>query len=84
MRTKRGQALLELACGMFTLALLIGLLTIFARYIVRSLEIQNHLRGANRGVSDKIELDAFAAESIFGSRNLHIKEPFSGSSRSIQ
>lgn len=83
MRTRRGQALLELAVGMFTLALVVSALAVFTRYIARSLEIENHLRGNGRGVADKIELDGFAAERVFGSRNLHIKEPFASTDRTI-
>ena len=48
-RTRRGQALMELAVGMFTLAFLVSALVVFAQYIVRSLEIENHLRGSPAG-----------------------------------
>ena len=48
MRTRRGQALMELAVGMFTLALLLSAIFVFVRYIARSLEIENHLRASWR------------------------------------
>lgn len=82
-RTRRGQALMELAVGMFTLAFLVSALVVFAQFIVRSLEIENHLRGNSHGVADKVELDGFAAERVFGTRNLHIKEPYGNVSRVI-
>jgi len=82
--TKRGQALMELAVGLFALAFLVSALVTFALYIVRSLEIQNHLRGNARGVSDKIELKGFAADQVFGVRNLHIREPFGNTDRTIR
>jgi len=83
-RTRRGQALFELAVGLFALAFLVSALVTFAHYIVRSLEIQNHLRGNARGVGDKIELEGFAADRVFGIRNLHIKEPFDTIDRTIR
>lgn len=82
-RQRRGQALMELAAGMFTIALLTSALVTFALYIVRGLEIQNHLRGQGHGVADKIELDSFAEENIFGVRNLHIREPLGNMDRII-
>ncbi len=72
---RRGQALMELAIGMFAIAILLSAIVTFALYIVRSLEIENHLRGHSRGVADKIELNDFAAEHVFGVRSLHISEP---------
>ena len=74
---------MELAAGLFALALLVSALAAFCLYIVRSLEIQNHLRGNGHGVADKIEMDDFAAESVFGTRVLHIREPVGNLNRSI-
>ena len=74
---------MELAVGMFTLAFLVSALVVFTHYIVRSLDIQNHLRGSSHGVADKIELEGFAADTVFGSRNLHIKEPYGNVNRAI-
>ena len=82
-RIRRGQALMELAVGLFALALLVSALVTFALYIVRSLEIENHLRGNAKGVSDKIEIDGFSETFLFGVRNLHIREPFGNINRSI-
>ena len=42
---RKGQALLELAVGMFTLTLLVSALVAFAIYIVGSLKAQNLNRG---------------------------------------
>lgn len=80
---RRGQAAIELAVGLFSLVLVVSALTYFVFYIVRSLEIENHLRGNQHGIADKIELDEFAAKSVFGRRNLHISEPFAGTDRTI-
>ena len=84
-RAKAGQALMELAVGMFTLALLLSALFAFTHYIARSLEIQNHLRSSGWATyADKIELDDFAAKKVFGSSVLHIMEPRGATDRTIQ
>ena len=79
-RMRRGQALTELAVGLLALVIVVLSLVVFAHYIVRSLEIENSLRGRPKGVADKIELEkvdvsGFASEKIFGTKVLHIKEP---------
>lgn len=57
MRTKRGQALMELAVGIFTLALVVSALCGFAVYIVKSLRVQNSLRSsAPQPSGEKVEL----------------------------
>lgn len=85
MRTRRGQALMELAVGMFTIAFLLSAAFVFVRYIARSLEIQNHLRSpGQRTYADGIELEDFAAEKVFGSRVLHISEPRGETDRTIR
>ena len=85
MRTRRGQALMELAVGMFTLALLLSAIFVFVRYIARSLEIENHLRSSGQATyADKIKLDDFAANRVFGSEVLHIMEPRGATDRTIR
>ena len=74
---------MELAIGLFTLALLVSALATFTLYIARSLEIENNLRGRSRGATDKIELDSFAAEKVFGVKVLHISEPLGSREREI-
>ena len=76
LRTARGQALMELAVGMFALALVVSALCGFSLYIVKSLRAQNSLRsGTGRSsVTDKVEFDAFAAEHVFGAKTLKIRE----------
>ena len=55
---------MELAVGMFTLALLTSALCAFVIFIAKSLKIQNHLRSPGRATyAAKVELDAFAAKS---------------------
>ena len=46
MRTRRGQALMELAVGMFALALVVGALCAFAIFMAKSLRVQNSLRSS--------------------------------------
>ena len=76
---------MELAVGMFTLALLLSAIFVFVRYIARSLEIENHLRAPRLGTyADKVKLDDFAADRVFGSKALHITEPRGVTDRTIQ
>ena len=76
---------MELAVGMFTIALIVGALFHFVRYIARSLEIENHIRKPGQGTyADSIRLEDFAANEIFGMKNLHIKEPRGVTDRTIQ
>ena len=82
-RTRRGQALIELAVGLFTLTLIVSALCYFTSYIVKSLRVQNHLRCDSKVVQDKVEVDDFAARYVFGTRNLHVKEPCGTVDRSI-
>ena len=75
---------MELAVGMFTLALLLSAMFAFVRYIARSLEIQNRLRSPGLATyAAEIRLDDFAAKEVFGSRVLHINEPRGATDRSI-
>lgn len=76
---------MELAVGMFTIALLLSASLFFVKYIVRSLEIENHLRKPGQGTyADSIKLDDFAANEVFGLKNLHIMEPRGATDRSIK
>lgn len=84
---RRGQALIELALGMFALALVFSALFAFATYIVQSLNAQRTVRaaagksalssstsGATRTETAEATFDAVAADYIFGSNRLKIKE----------
>ena len=76
---------MELAVGMFTIALLLSASFFFVKYIVRSLEIENHLRKSGQGTyADSIKLDDFAANEVFGLKSLHIMEPRGATDRSIR
>ena len=76
---------MELAVGMFTIALLLSASFFFIKYIVRSLEIQNHLRSPGQATyADSIKLDDFAANEVFGLKNLQIMEPRVAPDRSIK
>ena len=76
---------MELAVGMFTIALLLSASFFFIKYIVQSLEIQNHLRSPGQATyADSIKLDDFAANEVFGLKNLHIMEPRGATDRSIR
>ena len=83
MATRRGQALIELAVGMFTLALVVSALCGFAVYIARSLRLQNTLRGASAEHPAPVEVSSFAADWIFGKTMLKIEEPFHMPDRTI-
>ena len=84
-RAKAGQALMELAIGLFTISLLLSASFFFVQYIARSLEIENHLRKPGQGTyADSIKLDDFAANEVFGLKNLHIMEPRGTTDRSIR
>lgn len=78
MATKRGQALMELAVGMFAIALVVSALCVYALYIAKSLKAQNSLRGGSTAVSnsksDTVEVGDFASEHLFGTGKLQIKE----------
>lgn len=71
---RRGQAMVELAFGMFALALVVSALCGFAVYIARSLEMQNSLRVGDSSQKDTVEVSAFAAQYIFGRQTLDITE----------
>lgn len=77
LRMRAGQALMELAVGLFALALLVSALCGFTIYIAKSLRAQNALRGSGSGsksASDRVEVGDFAAQHVFGSRVLRIHE----------
>jgi len=71
---RRAQAMIELAMGMFALALVVSALCGFAIYVVKSLEMQNSLRVGKSSQSDELEVAEFAGEYIFGRTKVPIKE----------
>ena len=74
MRTRRGQAMMELAVGMFAIALLVGCLCVFAVFIAKSLRVQNSLRSsAPQPSGEKVEFGEFLY-GIFGRHWLVVKE----------
>lgn len=73
---------MEMAVGLLAVVSVVLSLVVFVDYMTTSLEIQNHLRAPSgpRRVSATIKLDrldssGFAAETLFGTRNLHVREP---------
>ena len=75
--SRRGQAMMELAAGMFALALVVSALCGFATYIAKSLRVQNELRrngGRTNSGSDSVEVGEFASRYVFGSETLRIEE----------
>lgn len=66
--------MIELAFGMFALALVVSALCGFAIYIARSLEMQNSIRIDASLQRDTMEVSDFAAQYIFGKTTLMIKE----------
>ena len=67
-RARRGQALMELAVGLFALALVVSALCGFAIYIVKSLRAQNGLRsgGGTSTKSDEVVVGDFESRYVFG------------------
>jgi len=78
-----GQALIELACGMFALVLVLSLLCLFVKYVVKSLQMENHIRSDVAVFAAKVEVDRFAAEKVLGIDALQIKEPHGTTDRTI-
>lgn len=71
-RLRRGQAMFELAMGMFAIALVVSALCGFAIYIARSLEMQNSLRVKSHSQHDTLEVSEFSSEYIFGRTSVSI------------
>ena len=71
---RRGQALMELAVGMFALALVVSALAGFAVYIAKSLRSQNTVRSSFKSSDTTVEVDKFAAEWIFGKEKMDVRE----------
>jgi hypothetical protein len=66
MATEKGQALIELAVGMFVLVLVISALVAISGYIVAGLKAQNSVRSSAVSSGKAVEVDDFAAEWFFG------------------
>ena len=87
---RRGQAFVEMALGMFALALVLSSLFGFTSFILRSLEMQRDLRAdagrhalnapggdeayTTRTDSDTVEVEPFAATYVFGSTEVTVSE----------
>lgn len=90
-RRRTGQALVELAVGMFAFALVVSAAIGFAMYIVTALNMRRTMRAdvgrkAMRSVGSSlvtsrdakdVELDAMSAEYVFGSEDVSVKETVS-------
>lgn len=90
MAVRRGQAAVELALGMFALALVLSALFGFTAYILKSLDMQRSLRAragrdalnswggegfyCSRKSDDAVAVEPFAAEYIFGSTEVGVHE----------
>lgn len=86
----KGQAFIEMALGMFALALVLAALFGFATYILRSLEMQRDIRAeagrdalesgggdesySTKAAYDVVEVEPLAATYIFGSSEVEVKE----------
>ena len=71
---RRGQALMELAVGMFALALVVSALCGFALYIVKSLKVQNALRSSSPQMNENVEIGTFAELNFAGRSELKMNE----------
>ena len=73
MRTdRRGQALVELAAGMFALALVVSALCLFAVYIVNSLRVQNSLRSSAPQPNKPVKVEDFAVRHVLNACTLPV------------
>ena len=70
---RRGQAMTELAVGLFALALVVSALCGFAVYVAKSLRVQNELRVGGQK-TDRVEATGLTAEYVFGAEALTISE----------
>jgi len=84
MGTKRGQALIELAMGMFALALVVSALVGFAVYIAKDLAMQNSLRVGDSAPSETMEVSGLTAKYIFGTDKVRIREAVKMPERGIR
>lgn len=87
-RARRGQAFMELAVGMLALALVLAALFSFTSIILGSLDMQRGMRAkagraamSGHGSSyasviehDRVEVEPMAAEYIFGSSEVEVRE----------
>ena len=89
-KSRSGQAMMELAAGMFALALALAALFTFSRYMLESLEEQRTLRSkagcaamtstggdetySTATVGREVEVEPFAAEWLFPEKTLVIDE----------
>lgn len=89
-RLRRGQAFMELALGMLALALVLASLFGFSMYIFSSLDIHRDLRAeagtaalnsgggeeaySSKIAGDSVRVEPLAAEYIFGSGKVEIRE----------
>ncbi len=79
----RGQALMELAVGMFAFALVVTALCGFAVYIAKSLKMQNSLRTGASTQTASVEFTTFGAKYVFGVERLTIRESVSMPGKAI-
>ena len=79
----RGQALMELAVGMFAFALVVTALCGFAVYSAKSLKMQNSLRTGASTQTASVEFTTFGAKYVFGVERLTIKESVSMPGKAI-
>ena len=67
---RKGQAMIELAIGMFLIVLVVSMLIAFVFYIQKSLQMQNSVRVGASSQHDTVEV----TESVFGTDKLNVKE----------
>ena len=72
-KSRRGQAMAELAAGLFALALVVSALCGFAVYVAKSLRVQNELRVGGQK-TDRVEATGLTAKYVFGAEALTISE----------
>jgi len=83
-KAKTGQAVIELVIGLVAVLILVSAFFYLARYMAKSLKIQNQLRSPSPVYAASIELDDFSRTEVFGMKNLHINEPHGTTDRTIR
>lgn len=68
--------MIELALGLFALALVVSALCAFAVFMAKSLRVQNELRrnGRSNSRTEQVEVGSFEAANFTGTSVLKIKE----------
>jgi len=83
MRTRMGQAVIELCLGIVAIMVIVSAFYYFARHMAKSLEVQNHLRQRGATYSARVKVEDSFAKEVFGRETLNVNEPHGVVNRTI-